>query len=113
MNYSCNGHIPGGVSGHAKTKKRPNSVVVERRNEHRGCAACSKYICPCPFVQMVVYVVYITNIFTQKQNNSQFFFLYYNFIYLRSKTNLAQAMSCMTEPNRRKVQLKASPIAFQ
>lgn len=60
MNYSCNGHIPGGVSGHAKTKKRPNSVVVERGYEDSGSTTSSKYVGPCPLVQMIIYVVYIT-----------------------------------------------------
>lgn len=32
---------------------------------------------------------------------------------MKEEGYLAQAISCMTDPNKRKVQLKASPTAFQ
>jgi hypothetical protein len=36
-----------------------------------------------------------------------------NFFWKRSKQDLAQAISWITDPKRRKVQLKAKPAAFQ
>lgn len=60
VNKSCNGQVPGSVSGHAKPNKRPNTVIVKRRYEHRSRTACPEYICPCPLVQSVIYVIYIT-----------------------------------------------------
>lgn len=59
MNYGCNGHIPSSVGGHAKPKKRPDSVVVERGYEHSGGTASSEYVRPCPLVQIVIYIVYV------------------------------------------------------
>lgn len=60
MNDSCNGHIPSSVGGHSETKKWPNSVVVEWGYEHSGGTTSSKYVCPSPLVQMIVYIVDIT-----------------------------------------------------
>lgn len=60
MSKSCNGHVPSSVGGHAKAKKRPNTVVMEGGYKYGGCAASSKYVRPCPLVQMVIDVVYIT-----------------------------------------------------
>lgn len=55
-----NGHIPSRVSGHAKAKKRPKTIVMERGDEHSCSTACSEYVCPCAFVQMVIDIVYVT-----------------------------------------------------
>lgn len=60
MNESCNRQIPGRVSGHTKTQKRPDAVVVEGRDEYGRCTARSEYIRPCPLVQTIVNVIYIT-----------------------------------------------------
>ena len=50
MKEGSNGEIPGGVGGHDEAKERPNSVVVKRRYEHRGSAACAEYVCPSSLV---------------------------------------------------------------
>lgn len=60
MNKGSDGQIPSSVGGHSQPKEGPNPVVVEWRYEHSGGTASSKDICPCPLVQMVVNVVYIT-----------------------------------------------------
>ena len=59
MEDGCNGEVPSSVSGHQQSKKRPDPVVVEGRNEYCGCTTCSKYVCPCPLVQVIIYVIYI------------------------------------------------------
>ena len=60
MNESCYSHVPSSVSGHSKSKKRPNTVIVEGGNEHRGGTASSKDVSPSPFIQVVIYVVNVT-----------------------------------------------------
>lgn len=55
-----NGHIPGGVSGHAEAEKRPDSVVMKGRDEHSGGTASTKNISPCSLIQSVVDVVNVT-----------------------------------------------------
>lgn len=59
VNQGSNGQIPGRIGGHTKTKKRPNPVIVERRNEDSCGTASSEDVGPCPLVQSVIYVVYI------------------------------------------------------
>ena len=122
VNKRCNSHIPSCVGRHSKPKKWPNSVVVKRRNEHCGGTASSKNISPCPLVKFVIYVVdiaVITQIIHSNQciNRTNIQKLWESRGEYKNRketrTNLAQAISCMTEPNRRKVQLKANPTAFQ
>ena len=60
MNKSCNSQVPSSVSGHSKSQKRPNTVIVKRRYEHRGGTASSKDISPSSFIQVVIYVVDVT-----------------------------------------------------
>lgn len=60
MNEGCDRHIPGSVGSHTKSKERPNPIVVEGRYEYCGSTTSPKYVCPCPLVQMIIYVVYIT-----------------------------------------------------
>ena len=60
MKDGCNSKVPSRVSGHSKTQKRPDSVIVEGRYEHSGGTASSKNISPSPFIQFVIYVVYVT-----------------------------------------------------
>lgn len=60
MNESSNRHIPGRVCCHTKTQKRPDAVVVEGRDENSCRTARSEYIRPCPLVQPIVNVIYIT-----------------------------------------------------
>lgn len=60
VNQSCDGQVPCCVGGHAKTQKRPNTIVVEGGYEHCSSAASSKYISPGPLIQLVIDVVYIT-----------------------------------------------------
>ena len=60
MDKGSNGHIPSSVSGHHEAKERPNSVVMERRNENSGSTTSAKDISPSPLVQIVVYVIDIT-----------------------------------------------------
>lgn len=50
MDKGSNGHIPCSVSGHHKAQKRPDSIIVERRDEHSGRTAGSKYIRPSSLV---------------------------------------------------------------
>ena len=128
MDQGCNGQVPSGVGGHAKPKKRPNSVIVERGYENGRSTTSSEYVCPCPLVQMIVYVVYIAAYITQDTSTSKYpncciyiikiHVLKHNFMgyvtnFEWNQAHLAQAMSCITEPKRRNVQLKASPTAFQ
>lgn len=68
MKEGGNGKIPSSVSGHCKTQKRPNSVVMERRNKDSGGTTCSKYVGPCPLVKLLVYVIYVAT--NYKINNS-------------------------------------------
>jgi len=124
VNKRCNSHIPSGVGGHSKSKKRPHSIVVKWRNEHGGGTAGSKNISPCPLVKFVIYVVYIAVITPIMHSNQcikqiPFFNKYWKSRKDKlqnrkgTRTDLAQAISCITEPNMRKVQLKANPTAFQ
>ena len=53
------GEVPSSVSGHQESKKRPNPVVVEGMDEDCGCTTCPKYVCPCPLIQIVIYVIYV------------------------------------------------------
>ena len=59
MDDRGNGEVPGSVGGHTKTEEGPYSVIVEGRNEHRGCTACSEYVSPGSLVEPVVDVVYV------------------------------------------------------
>ena len=59
MEERCNGEIPSGVRGHYQAEEGPDSVVSKWRNEDRGGTASSKYVSPCPLVQIVIYVIYI------------------------------------------------------
>lgn len=128
MNKGSNGQIPSSVSGHSKAKERPNPVVVERGNEHCGRTTSSEYVRPCPLVQIVIYIIYITAyiFFLKKKNyiskqSKKPIFIYAkkigNLKKMSNKKNiirdLAQAISWITDPKRRKVQLKAKPAAFQ
>lgn len=60
MGKGSYGHIPCSVSGHHEAQEWPDSVVVERRDEDRCCTACPKDVSPSSLVQIVVYVVYVT-----------------------------------------------------
>lgn len=60
MNNSCNGQVPGCVSGHSKAKKGPNPIVMERRYENCSGTASSEDVGPCPLVQIVIDVIYVT-----------------------------------------------------
>lgn len=60
MNKGCYCQVPSSVSGHSKSQKRPNTVIVKRRYEHRGGTASSKDISPSSFIQVVIYVVDVT-----------------------------------------------------
>lgn len=120
MDNSGYGQVPGRISGHAKAKKRPNTVVVKGRNEHSGGAASSKNIGPCSLIQSVVDVVNVTVFIRKKQRldvnikqNRTPVVIFIFSIEVKIRCYLAQAISCMTDPNRRKVQLNASPTAFQ
>lgn len=59
MKKSSSGEVPGSEGGHEETEKRPNSIVMERRNEHCCGTTCPKYVCPCPLIELVIYVVYV------------------------------------------------------
>jgi hypothetical protein len=59
MKKSSNADIPGSKGGHKKPEKRPNSIVMEGRNEHCCGTACPKYVRPCPLIKLVIYVVYV------------------------------------------------------
>lgn len=50
MNKSSNGEVPGSEGGHNEAEKRPNSIIMERRNEHCCGTACPKYVCPSPLI---------------------------------------------------------------
>lgn len=116
MHNCCYGEVPGRVCRHAKAKKRPDPIVVKRWYENCSSTASSKNVGPCSLVQMVVDVIYITVSSSMKQqfkntmeeNPDQIFTCL-----MENWTYLAQAISCMTDPKRRKVQLKARPTAFQ
>lgn len=60
MDGGGDGEVPGGVGGHAEAEEGPDAVVVEGGDEHRGGAARPEYVRPCPLVQPVVDVVYVT-----------------------------------------------------
>lgn len=60
MNQCGDGQIPSGVSGHSKAQEGPNPVVVEGGYEHCGGTTSSEYVRPCPLVQIVIYVIYVT-----------------------------------------------------
>lgn len=66
MNKGCNGQIPSCVRGHAKANEGPYPVVVEWGYEHCGGTTSSENISPSPFVQVVIYVVYVTACIPQK-----------------------------------------------
>ena len=93
---------------------------MKGRYEDCGGTTSSKYISPSPFVQSVVDIVNVT-VFHQeptklvhkqpKKPSSDF--IQVREWKFRKDLYLAQAISWMTDPNRRKVQLKASPTAFQ
>lgn len=70
MNKGSNGQIPCSVSGHYKAKKCPDSVVMERRNEHSGSTAGTKYVSPSSLVKIVIDVVDITAKTTREINSS-------------------------------------------
>lgn len=66
MKQSSNGHVPRCVGRHDKANEGPDSVVVEGRNKYCGGAASPKDVCPCPLVQVIVYVVDVTVISPRK-----------------------------------------------
>jgi hypothetical protein len=70
MNKSCYGHVPGGICGHAKSKKRPNTVVMKRGYKNCCGTASSKNVSPSPLVHMVIDVVNITVHTEKKTRNS-------------------------------------------
>ena len=57
MDEGGDGEVPGSVGGHDEAEDRPDPVVVEGRDEHRGGAASSEDVGPRPLVQPVVDVV--------------------------------------------------------
>lgn len=63
MENGGNGEVPSSVGGHQESKERPDSVVVEGRNEDCGCTTSSEYVCPCPLVQIIIYVIYVAATF--------------------------------------------------
>jgi hypothetical protein len=96
---------------------------VKWRDEDCSCTACAKDICPCSLIQLVINVVDIA-IHSQLQTTHS-----KTWVFRQSKWHewhnrlkhlgekicwyLAQAMSCITDPKRRKVQLNASPTFLQ
>lgn len=66
-----NGEVPCCIGGHAETQKRPHSVIVERRNEHCGCAARSENVRPGSLVQPIVDVVYVAGTADQLNDRSE------------------------------------------
>lgn len=60
VDQRSNGQIPSSIGGHDKAQKRPNPVVVERGDEHCSSTACTKDVGPCSLVQLVIYIVYVT-----------------------------------------------------
>lgn len=60
MNNCSNGHVPGGVSSHAKAKERPNPVVVKWGYEDGCSTASSENVCPRSLIQSIVDVVDVT-----------------------------------------------------
>ena len=132
MEERGNGEIPCSVGGHYKAKKWPDSVIVKWRNKDCGCTTSPKDVSPSPLVQVIIYVIYVAATSKQKIPNSRelivrgawlippYLFGPNNFkiwIQIRAKSQmsryLAQAMSWMTDPNRRKVQLNAKPTFLQ
>ena len=110
------GEVPRGVGGHAEPQEGPDPVVVEGGDEHRGGAAGAEDVRPCPLVQPVVDVVDVAAHKKDQPNISQASAhpaLLTSIVQQRNGTHLAQAISWMTEPKSRNVQLKARPAAFQ
>lgn len=128
-----NGEVPSSVSGHYKAQKGPDSVVVKRRNKDCGGTTSSEDVSPSPLVQIVIYVIYVAA--TNIDIYWSLYFLYFKALHLkkyRSKLDtvkarvrdacmhkcvyrwyLAQAISWITDPNRRNVQLNANPTFLQ
>lgn len=52
--------IPCSVTGHEKAQEWPDSVIVERRDKDCCRTASSKDVSPSSFVEVVVYVVDVT-----------------------------------------------------
>ena len=59
MHKGGNSEVPSSVGSHEEAKKGPDSVVVEGWDEHCGGTTCSENVSPCPFVQVIIYVVYV------------------------------------------------------
>lgn len=83
MEKGSNGKVPGSESGHDKSQERPDSVIVEGRDEHSCRTAGSKYVCPSSLVEVVVYVVYVTawNIINHNQTDIYIHHFLSHFIY--------------------------------
>ena len=118
MNNSCYSQVPCRVSGHSKSKKWTDTVIVERGYEHSCSTASSKNIGPSPFVQLVIYVVDVT---VGIKKNAKIVIIKlkpvsdYPKLHAKMKrwSCLAHAISCITAAKRSMVQLKPSPTAFQ
>ena len=115
------GEVPRGVGGHAEPQEGPDPVVVEGGDEHRGGAAGAEDVGPRPLVQPVVDVVDVAAHRDQRSRRLQLTPAQCSHSAAAEwkigeedrATHLAQAISWMTEPKSRNVQLKARPAAFQ
>jgi hypothetical protein len=118
VDEGSDGEVPGGVGGHAEAEEGPDAVVVEGGYEHGGGAARAEYVRPRPLVQPVIDVVDVAamkkkSTVSPLSSSSDTVTAMAAAINRGISTHLAQAISWMTEPKRRNVQLKASPAAFQ
>lgn len=73
-----NGEIPGGVSGHEEAEEGPHPIIVEGWDEHCRRTARPKYVRPSPLVQVVVYIVYVT----ETNDNQSSHHLLYIYMYV-------------------------------
>jgi hypothetical protein len=118
VDEGSDGEVPGGVGSHGEAEEGPDAVVVEGGDESGGGAACAEDVRPRPLVQPVIDVV---DVAAMKKNStvsplsssSDTVTALAAAINRGISTHLAQAISWMTEPKSRNVQLKASPAAFQ
>lgn len=65
------GEVPRSVSGHSESKERPDSIVMERRNENSCGTTSPKYVCPCPLVQFIINIIYIAGTSNELNNGSK------------------------------------------
>jgi hypothetical protein len=118
VDEGSDGEVPGGVGSHGEAEEGPDAVVVEGGDERGGGAARAEDVRPRPLVQPVIDVV---DVAAMKKNStvsplsssSDTVTALAAAINRAISTHLAQAISWMTEPKSRNVQLKASPAAFQ